>query len=283
MFIKTLYIKNLIDNNQHYDPDNIIYETIVGSRAYGINTETSDVDIFSIVVPDINQIFSYKNGYIDGFGTRPPKFEQYHNPKVEYNNSIYDIKIYSIVKFFDLCFRSNPDIIDSVFVPHRCYIHDSEIFNIIYNNRFLFLSNQLIHKIRHYAYSNLLKIKTPVATGESKKHLIEKYGYDVKTGSHIVRLMIKAKQILTLNTIDLEMESYILKDIRNGKWSVEDIEKYFQTSEKELEILLQSSILPDAPDEVKIKKVLIHCLNTHYKELCPIKLSENGEFDVYST
>ena len=61
---------------------NVHYETIMGSHAYGV-ADTSvrdkipDYDVYGFAIPPKEMIFKHLTGYIDGFGTAPPGFEQY--------------------------------------------------------------------------------------------------------------------------------------------------------------------------------------------------------------
>lgn len=54
---KTMTIQELRDGNM------IIFEGIVGSQAYGIATETSDVDIKGVFVQPLEHVLS--SGYLD--------------------------------------------------------------------------------------------------------------------------------------------------------------------------------------------------------------------------
>jgi len=96
---------------------------------------------------------------------------------------------------------------------------------------------------------------------------IAKYGYDVKFAYHIVRLLNEVEQILVEQDLDIQRNREQLKSIRRGDWTLEQIEKYFEQKELELEKLYTSSTLRHSPDEEGIKKLLMECLEMHYGSL----------------
>jgi hypothetical protein len=77
-------------------------------------------------------------------------------------------------------------------------------------------------------------------------------------------LLGEIEQILRTNNLELQRDREILKSVRQGEWSLERIEEYFRDQEQKLESLYHSSSLPYAPDEQKIKSLLLECLEMHY-------------------
>ena len=49
-------------------PGNVQYETIMGSVAYGVSSDTSDVDVYGWAIPPKEDIFPHLRGEIPGFG-----------------------------------------------------------------------------------------------------------------------------------------------------------------------------------------------------------------------
>jgi uncharacterized protein len=95
------------------------------------------------------------------------------------------------------------------------------------------------------------------------------FGYDVKFAYHIVRLVGECEEILTDHTLTLDRydRREMLKDIRAGNWSLQQIRDYFVNKEKELDKLYQSSTLRHSPDESAIKQLLLNILESHYGNL----------------
>lgn len=263
--VEQLNKKNLI----HPPPflsDNVHYEVIMGSFAYGVSSDTSDMDVYGFAIPPKEVIFPHLNGHILGFGKQPPKFEVYQEHHIVYQVREYDLSIYNIIKFFQLCMENNPNMVDALFVPVRCIIHSTAIGQMVRENRRLFLHKGCWPKFKGYAYSQLHKAITKNPEGK-RKEIVEKYGYDVKFAYHVVRLMDEVEQILTLGDLDLERAKDILKSIRNGEWTFEKVQEYFNIKEKGLERAYEESTLPWGPYEEAIKQLLLNCLEHHYGNL----------------
>ncbi len=62
-------------------PGNVQYETIMGSVAYGVSSDSSDVDVYGWAIPPKEDIFPHLRGEIVGFGKQAKRFEQYRLPK----------------------------------------------------------------------------------------------------------------------------------------------------------------------------------------------------------
>ena len=58
-------------------PDNIHYETIMGSISYGASSDTSDFDVLGFAIPPKEDVFPHLRGEILGFGRQKNRFEQY--------------------------------------------------------------------------------------------------------------------------------------------------------------------------------------------------------------
>jgi len=241
------------------------YEVMMGSIAYGVSGEASDIDVYGFCMPYKEIVFPHSFGEIFGFGKQHQRFDQYqqHHIKVKDTDTEYDITIYNIVKYFQLCMENNPNMIDSLFVPIRCVLSTTEIGRLVRDNRKLFLHKGAWHKFKGYSYSQLHKIKTRNPEGK-RKEIVEKYGYDIKHGYHVVRLLSEIEMILIDGDLDLERNREQLKAVRNGEWSLEQLEDYFAKKEASLEGMYVSSKLPHKPDEKAIKNLLLECLETFY-------------------
>lgn len=182
------------------------------------------------------------------------------------NNKNYDFSVYNIVKYFQLLMENNPNIIDSIFTPTECVIHSTKVANMVRENRKMFLHKGCWHKFKGYAFSQLHKMKSKDPQGK-RKDLRDKFGFDVKFGLHVVRLLGEVEQILSEGDIDLRRNSEQLKAIRRGDVSEEEIRQFFTLKEIDLEKLYNESKLPYGPDEAKVKNLLLQCLEEHYGSL----------------
>ncbi len=259
-------------NPPRWLPGNVQYETIMGSVAYGVSSETSDLDFYGWAIPQKEELFPHLRGDVPGFGTPRPRFEQYQEHHVLDKDALaghgrsYDMTIYGIVKFFNLAMENNPNVIDSLFTPVNCVLHSTRVGNLVRENRKLFLHKGAWPKFKGYAYSQLHKIAIKRPQG-NRAELAEKHGYDVKFAYHVVRLLSEVEMILVEQDIDLQRNNEQLKAIRRGEWTEERLRQWCSDKESQLERAYSESTLRATPDEPKIRVLLLDCLEDHYGTL----------------
>ncbi len=256
----------------HFLPANVMYETLMGSIAYGVSSDQSDHDIYGFCIPPKEEVFPHLNGEIPGFGEPKKRFEQFQqshidDPSAQGGKGIeYDLTIYSIVKYVSLCMECNPNMIDSLFTPQECVLHITQVGTMVREARHLFLHKGAWPKFKGYAYAQLHKMRGKKPIGK-RIELRDEFGYDVKFAYHTVRLLGECEQILMDGTIDLRRDREHLKAIRRGELSENDIFQWASEKEKFLEGLYHSSKLPNHPDVATIRQLLLDCLEHHYGSL----------------
>jgi len=261
--------KNLI-NAPAWLPNNTMFEGWTGSVAYGASTDNSDVDIVGFCMPPKGLVFPHLAGEIPGFGRQIKRFYQYqqHHIKVPEERKEYDLTIFSIVKFFNLVMENNPNMVDNLFLPRRCVLHSTEIYERIREKRKMFLHKGAYHKFRGYSFSQMSKINKGSNRANPKRQAsIDEHGWDLKFGYHVVRLLLEAEQILSTGDLVLDRDGEVYRAIRRGEWSLEKLNTWADEKEKSLETLFANSTLPIKPDEEKIKTLLLECLEIHYGSL----------------
>ena len=245
--------------------DNLCYETVMGSVAYGVSTDMSDVDVYGVCLPPKQVVFPHLAGEIFGFGAQVKRFDQWQEHHIAALDKTWDFQVFSIVKFFQLAMENVPNVIDALFSPRRCVLSSTAIGDYMREHRRDFLHKGAWHKFKGYAYSQRSKIRTSKRT-----ELVEAHGYDVKLGYHVVRLLLEVEQILVGRDLDLERDTELLKAIRRGEWSLERLETWAQAKETELEAVYEASAVPYGPDERVLRAHLLHCLEAHYGDLSTV-------------
>lgn len=163
-------LKQLKQLNLISPPDYVVsqiqYEVLMGSVSYGVSDDLSDTDVYGYCVPYKDMVFPHLAGEIEGFGRHKKRFTQYeqHHINNPNNKRMYDLSIYNIVKYFQLCMENNPNMIDSLYVPQRCVLHCSQIAQHVRENRKLFLHAGAYHKFKGYSFSQKNKLKNKVIT-----------------------------------------------------------------------------------------------------------------------
>jgi len=154
--------KNSLINPPSYVTTQLQYEVIMGSMAYGVSSDNSDIDIYGFSIPNKNVVFM--DSHIRNFDPVTKVFEQYQEHHVidKSARQEFDFTIYNIAKYFRLCANGNPNMIDSLFVPRNCITHSTKIGEIVRENRHLFLSKKCWHTFKGYAYSMITKMNNKI-------------------------------------------------------------------------------------------------------------------------
>lgn len=254
-------------------PTNTHYETIMGSVAYGVSADTSDMDVYGFAIPNKDEVFPHLRGEVLGFGRQIKRFDQYQEHHIQDRDAmaghgrVYDITIYNIVRYFMLAMENNPNIVDSLFTKQTCVLHCTEIGNMVRDARKKFLHKGCWPKFKGYAYSQLHKIHIKNPMEGKRQELVETYGYDTKFAYHVVRLLLEAEMILMEGNIDLERHNEQMKSVRRGEWTEEELKQWASNKEVQLENYYHKSTLPSGPDEPYIKNLLLNCLEHHFGSL----------------
>lgn len=127
-----------------------LYLVIRGSHAYGTNIETSDTDYAGVFIQSLDDILG--NKYAE-----------------QVNDDKNDIVIYELRRFLELLSTNNPNILELLNTPEDCVIYKHPIFDIILENKNIFITKQCAKSFSGYAYAQISKAK-----GQNKKQNWEK-------------------------------------------------------------------------------------------------------------
>jgi predicted nucleotidyltransferase len=277
-------------NAQELAEQNRIFYTRAGSRAYGLNTATSD--------EDFRGVFMGAPGNL--LGLFP----------VEHCELSGDNMLYELRKFILLARDCNPNIIELLFMSEEDILWQDEWWGRIKEQRELFLSRKAKHTFSGYAMAQLKKIRghnrwlndpKPVEAPEAAKYLNtkhidglghrevfdqvayetalkqwrqywewkenrnqtraaleESHGYDTKHAMHLIRLLRMGTEIMRGEGVHVRRaDREDLLAIRNGALSYDELVAMAEEYERQLENLYRTSDLPHAPDVVKIDRLLI--------------------------
>jgi len=259
-------------------PKSIIFATLHGSHAYGLNTPESDEDVRGICIPPKEYLFGFINNF-DQADLKDP-----------------DTNIFGIQKFFKLASLCNPNCVEILFTEPEDHIIMTPIGKKLIENRHLFLSKLAKHSFLGYAKSQLHRIENhkkwitsefskrpnppmreefnlpsvPEISNEKYNEvnsLLEaKCGYDSKHASHLIRLLIQAKDLFKNNDLKIKDSQYtsLLKEIKAGNYPYDDIIVMSKDLEKEVIDCFNTSKLPSKPDHVKLDKLCMELINEFY-------------------
>lgn len=122
-------------------------------------------------------------------------------------------------------------------------------------------------KLSELSNEELIKYRDLYLKASKRAIIVKDNSFDVKFAYHVVRLIFEVEQILTTGDLDLESNSETLKAIRRGEWTEQRVVDFFTQKEHALNKAYEESKLPYSPDEQKIKKLLLECLEHHFGSL----------------
>jgi hypothetical protein len=114
----------------------LIFEAITGSRAYGLDTATSDTDIRGVFILPMEHYYGLE--YTE-----------------QVSNETNDIVYYELRRFIQLLFRNNPNIIELLNIPADKILYRHSIMEMVESK--LFLSKLCEQTFANYAYTQIKK------------------------------------------------------------------------------------------------------------------------------
>ncbi|RKZ61859.1 MAG: hypothetical protein DRR08_07675 [Candidatus Parabeggiatoa sp. nov. 2] len=94
-----------------------------------------------------------------------------------------------------------------------------------------------------------------------RKNLITKYGFDTKFASHLVRLLLEGKELVSTGEIAFPLSyKQTVLDIKEGKWTIKEVLDYAEQLEAETDIAAEKSELPSKPRFDEIEQFTINLL-----------------------
>ena len=129
------------------DSGKIIYTVVSGSHAYGTNNKDSDIDLRGIFVHD-------PKAYLNVF----------EEPEPDISDEKNDTTYFSLKRAFELLSKSNPNIIELLWMPEDCIRYKTPVMEVVFENRNLFISKACFETHSGYAFAQIKKAK-----GSNKK------------------------------------------------------------------------------------------------------------------
>lgn len=215
-------------------PDSPILVVLGGSHAYGTHTPDSDVDYRGIMAATPEMLV--------GLGSWDHQYEC-RDP---------DAVIYTLPKFVRLALAANPNILDVLFAPVDVVLQSTPLGDELRAMARRFLSRRVARTYLHYASAQLKRLRVQNTGSRHGVHqeLMDRFHYDTKNGMHLVRLYRMGYEILTTGEVRVRRDdAQELLAIRNGAWSLRQMEEYAEEMDRRCLEAAQRTGLPGEPDE----------------------------------
>lgn len=210
-------MEGVLDDRDLYEY--VIYRCIIGSRAYGLDTEESDIDKRGIYLPPAELHWSL-------YGV-PEQLER--------GEEAY----WELQKFIHLALKANPNILECLHSPLVEFA--APITEELLAQRQIFMSKLLYQTYNGYVISQFKKMR---------KHMDNHGTIRWKHAMHLIRLLMSGITALQEGTIMVSVGEHREKllAIRNEEFAFEQVDNWRLELHKEFEAAYEQTKLPDRPD-----------------------------------
>jgi predicted nucleotidyltransferase len=207
----------------------VVYRCIVGSTAYGLSQEGSDIDRRGFYIPPADLQWSLAG---------VP--EQLEND----NEEVY----WEIEKFIRLALKANPNVLECLYSPlvETCTPLAQELIVM----REIFLSQYVHRTYNAYVLSQFKKLEQDLRNnGQIRwKHVM-----------HLIRLLLSGVEVLKHGFVPLRVDHHRdrLLAIRRGEVEWQEVERWRLDLHRELDAAVASTSLPEHPDYERANDFLV--------------------------
>jgi predicted nucleotidyltransferase len=208
----------------------VIYRCVVGSRAYGLADDDSDVDRRGLYLPPAVLHWSIA-GVPDQLQTAD-----------------HEECYWEIGKFVNLALKANPNILECLYTP--LVEHMAPLAAELREMRGAFVSRMVYQTYNGYAMSQFRKMN---------RHLRNTGRMNWKHAMHLIRLLLSGIAALREGTIRVDVGEHreALLAIRRGEMSREDLEAWRRDLHHEFDAALGETELPERPDYERANAFLV--------------------------
>ncbi|MFI6939679.1 DNA polymerase beta superfamily protein [Streptomyces sp. NPDC050418] len=209
--------------------DHTVYSCVMGSRAFGLATDSSDTDRRGV------------------FLAPTPLYWRFEKPPTHVEGPLDEQFSWELERFCELALRANPNILECLHSPlvERIDATGRELLSL----RGAFLSRQAYDTFTRYALGQRKKLDADVRTHGAPRW---------KHAMHLLRLLLSCRDLLRTGelTIDVGEAREDLLAVKRGEVPWPEVERRMAALAQETEAVAAKSPLPAAPDTAAVEDFL---------------------------
>jgi len=224
--------------------ENCLLFVRTGSVMYGTNIPgKSDNDFMGVFMPTESHLLGLNNVEQVEFSTKSSAV------RAKNTKDDVDCTLYSLPKYVKLLLNNNPNTLESLFIPENCQLYVHPVMQELLDSKHVFVSKKLYHSFRGYSHSQMERLKRGEKNESGRQELIQKFGYDTKMGSHVLRLYFECNELLSTGTVTLPLkENQMVLTVKKGEWGKEKFLEECTRLEELCDELYAKTELKHSPD-----------------------------------
>ncbi|ADV68903.1 nucleotidyltransferase domain-containing protein [Deinococcus maricopensis] len=206
----------------------IQYTCVVGSRAFGLDTESSDTDLRGFYLPPARDHWSLRG---------VPE-------QLEWGEEAY----WEIGKFLTLGLKGNPNILECLYTP--LVTHATPLARELLDLRGAFLSTNVYDTYNGYVLSQFAKLEADWRTVGAPRP---------KHAMHLIRLLLSGIAVLEGGEVMVHVGAHrdALLDIKAGRMPWEDVNAWRLRLHRQFDDARTRTRLPEHPDVDRVNAYLL--------------------------
>ncbi|MFJ9550967.1 nucleotidyltransferase domain-containing protein [Streptomyces erythrochromogenes] len=210
--------------------DHTVYRCVMGSRAFGLATETSDTDLRGVYLAPTPLFWRFEKPPTHVEGPRDEEFS------------------WELERFCELALRANPNILECLHSP--LVEHASPVGAELLSLRGAFLSRRAHTSFGRYAASQHGKLVADVRVHGAPRW---------KHAMHLLRLLLSCRDLLRTGLLSIDAGPYRgrLLAVRRGELTWDEVDAWMTRLQEETEKALAGTALPQEPDRARVEDFLV--------------------------
>ncbi|KOU17332.1 MULTISPECIES: DNA polymerase beta superfamily protein [Streptomyces] len=210
--------------------DHTVYRCVMGSRAFGLATETSDTDRRGVYLAPTPLFWGLDKPPTHVEGPRDEEFS------------------WELERFCELALRANPNILECLHSP--LVEHVGPVGEELLSLRPAFLSRRAHTSFSRYAASQHGKLLADVRVHGAPRW---------KHAMHLLRLLLSCRDLLRTGTLTIDAGPYRdrLLAVRRGELTWDEVDAWMTGLQEETDKALAGTPLPEDPDRARVEDFLV--------------------------